>query len=99
MNLADLIDPQRANLLVRADPEATMPTVVDLSAVKDKGRTDSGVVLKAGPACDEWVLPGIRIAFDSRAGRVVAPEGIVGKEPVVLMHQDAILGTVAEGLR
>jgi hypothetical protein len=96
MTLADLIEPQWGNLLVRADPEAKPPSVIDLSVVKDKGRTDSGVILKAGPGCSEWVLPGVRIAFDSKAGRIVAPEGVVGKEPVVLMHQDAILGTIEE---
>lgn len=94
MELEILIEPQFANLLLRADPEAKPDTVIDLSAVREKARTDSGVILKAGPDCQSWVTPGTRVLFDSRAARLIAPEGVAGAQPVLLLHQDEIRGVV-----
>lgn len=99
MNLSVLIEPQFANLLVKADPEAAPETVIDLSAVRDRGRTDSGVILKAGPDCAGWATAGARVIYDSRAARVIAPEGVGGREPVLLIHQDEIRGTIDEAPR
>lgn len=94
MALADLIHPQFGNLLLRADPESRPDTVIDLSQVRDRGRTDSGVILKAGPDCHGHFPPGQRVIYDSRAARIIAPEGVAGSEPVILIHQDEIRGLI-----
>lgn len=97
MSFADTISPQFANLLLRADSEAKPDTVIDLSAIKDRGRTDSGVILSAGPDCKAWAAPGVRVLYDSRAARLIAPEGVAGTAPILLIHQDEIRGTIEVG--
>lgn len=94
MSFADQIEPTFANVVVQADEEARPTGLIDLSAVRDMGRTNSGVVKRIGWSCAPWVRIGMRVIFDSRAGRIIAPEGVVGREPLVQMHQDAITGIV-----